>query len=117
MPRFVKFTGDVPLLEDIQDLFMTWLSDSDVQDALPPVEKGGYNSFASGNINNIFLPAIWYIARSWLGNAASTLNGHYICQFVYDYLHACRTSRVQSIESVEVVLETAEWCGFKKTVI
>ncbi|EAW23671.1 uncharacterized protein NFIA_032350 [Aspergillus fischeri NRRL 181] len=40
MPRFVMFTGDVPLLEDIRDLFMTWLTGSDMQEALPPVEKG-----------------------------------------------------------------------------
>ncbi|GFF96178.1 tetratricopeptide repeat domain protein [Aspergillus udagawae] len=117
MPRFVMFTGNVPLLEDIRDLFLTWLSNSDVQEALPPVGKGWYDSFASGDSNNIFLPAIRYIARSWLGDAASTSNGHNICKFVHDYLHARGISGVKSIESAEVVVETAEWCGFEKTAI
>jgi hypothetical protein len=75
MPRFVMFTGNVPLLEDVRDLFMPWLSNSDVQEALPLVGKRWYDSFASGDINDIFLPAIRYIARSWLGDAASTSNG------------------------------------------
>ncbi|KAG2026546.1 hypothetical protein GB937_001326 [Aspergillus fischeri] len=77
MPRFVMFTGDVPLLEDIRDLFMTWLTGSDMQEALPPVEKG---------IHGIFLRPIRYIAKSLLGNPASTSNGHHICQFVHHVL-------------------------------
>ncbi|PKX97882.1 uncharacterized protein P174DRAFT_499663 [Aspergillus novofumigatus IBT 16806] len=53
MPRLVMFAGDVPLLEDIRDPFMTWLIDSDVQEALPPIEKGWYDSFASGSIRGL----------------------------------------------------------------
>ncbi|PGH03032.1 hypothetical protein AJ79_07464 [Helicocarpus griseus UAMH5409] len=115
MPKFVANTGVVPHPKDILGLFMSWLGDSDVQVALPPDEKTWYDSFASTNVTDVFLPCIQYISRAWLQN--TNWNGHYVCQFIHDYLYYRGTSQVQSLESARVVIETAEWCSLERDAV
>ncbi|KAL4926963.1 uncharacterized protein BDV17DRAFT_293075 [Aspergillus undulatus] len=87
MPRFAMSIEDVPRPEDVLDLFMDWLGDPEVQEALPPADRAWCASIVAGNPTDLFLPIVRYIASSWLGkDADDTAKAHEICLFLHDYL-------------------------------
>lgn len=102
--------------KDIVDLLNKWLGNTDVQDSLPDEMKTWYEELVSTNEADILRPIAKHLSRLWFSPELVWKQGAY-CVGVFDFLNLRNSQPSSPVNSLEKVLEAAEWSQFPKDAV
>ncbi|KAJ5584341.1 Tetratricopeptide-like helical [Penicillium hispanicum] len=98
---------------DVVDLFNTWLRDPDAQALFTPEIKSWYHEAMSENQVDILHLAARIAASDWLRHQGEEGHSEALsrCATVFNFINLRNDRPISQVDSVEKVLEAANWSG------